>query len=535
MATSFLSNSSGLGRPAGNANTGDGDSDYGSDFSVGEEQLVEKLLQDVASSSGTQAATRGSPNDDDANEHNGLGSGNGQRHAPFTTFNRATISSPRNPTTTRLTRELSPNSEVSDTWSRGQADVSSDSIGYPDLSRALSTLDPKEDEALRHDLSPPPPSSGKGADTRSPLQRFRTFPRRPLTVTDMAAGAWCELQYWYTLTRLPGGRKPKTPAMRAGTRVHQTLEDQVHTPVQVDIVSKEEAFALRLWNIVQGLRTLRDTGLTRELEVWGQVEGEIFNGVIDQLSHESPNSSFEEELNMSNPSSQQSSIEGFLGRRNKTVYLTDIKTRGSDRLPNGIALRPARVQLFLYHRLLSGMASDELDYSAILDRYGINGEARFSDGFIAQMGGLHDEIFYDADSEVESDAPDAQAPDLIRYRSVSQIIPLLRDELKETFPLGSASIGNLLSVQYRHREDGRILGNNSFPNDSGALEAYMKDNLRWWRGDREPEGVNIEETFKCGLCEFAESCQWRKDKEVEFLKKKRAMQTSTTSNSSTGT
>jgi len=393
----------------------------------------------------------------------------------------------------------------------------------------LSTLEPKANKAQQPNRPSSLPADEKGADTRSPLQRFRTFPRRPLTVSDMAAGAWCELQYWYTLTRLPGGRKTRTPAMRAGTRVHQTLEDEVHSAVQVDIVSKEEAFALRLWNIVQGLRTLRDTGLTRELEVWGQIQGEVLNGVIDQLTHESPNSSFEEELNLANPGSsqQQSSIKDFLGRGNKTVYLTDVKTRGSDRLPTGTALRPARVQLFLYHRLLSGMASDELDYSAILDRYGLNGEARFSDGFMAQMGGLYDEVFYDAGSKVDDMADDVQSPDLIRYRSISQIIPLLKAELKETFPLGSASIGNLLAVQYRHREDGRVLGNNSFPNDPETLDAYMEHNLHWWRGERDPEGVTIEETYKCGWCEFAESCQWRKDKEAEFLGKYRAAQKST--------
>jgi exonuclease V len=167
------------------------------------------------------------------------------------------------------------------------------------------------------------------------------------------------------------------------------------------------------------------------------------------------------------------------------------------------------------------MASDKVDYSAIVKRYGLNGVARFSDAFIAQIGNLHDEIFYDADSKIEETPLDVQSPDLIRYRSISQIIPLLKAELKETFPIGSTSLSNLLAVQYRHRDDGRILGNNSFPNDPEAIDVYMKDNLRWWRGEREPEGVAIEEAYKCGWCEFAGTCQWRKDKEVEFLKQKK--------------
>lgn len=360
-------------------------------------------------------------------------------------------------------------------------------------------------------------------DTRTPLQRFRSFPKRPLTVTDLAAGAWCELQHWYTLTRLPGGKRTITPAMRGGSRVHQTLEDEVHTTVRVNITSKEEAFALRLWNIIQGLRTLRDTGITRELEVWGTAHGEIFNGVVDQLTHESPNASFEEELNLadSNTSTQKSSMTDFLEPSHKTVYLVDVKTRGSDRLPTGTALRPARVQLFLYHRLLSDMADDKLNYSAIFERYGLREESRFSDAFMAQIGGLHDEIFYDADSEPSQPLSESYSSDLIAYRSISQIVPLLKDEFKETFPHGSVSIGNLLAVQYRHRDDGHIIGNNSFPNDPGALDNYIKENLRWWRGEREPEGVSIEDAYKCGWCEFAEVCEWRRDKEAEFLEEKR--------------
>ncbi|KAI1740885.1 hypothetical protein F4680DRAFT_88306 [Xylaria scruposa] len=495
------------------ANTGrvgdiDGDSDYGSDFSVGEEQLVNQILADLASDNTATSTVH----------HSSTRGYNGQSDAPSPASARDAILLTGGSTLARA-QSADDDDEFASAAHLERYTVPLDSVEYPDLSRALSNLDSDIQPAQES----PPSAIEEKPDTRTPLQRFRSFPRRPLTVTDLAAGAWCELQHWYTLTRLPGGKRTITPAMRGGTRVHQKLEDEVHTTVQVSIASKEEAFALRLWNIIQGLRTLRDKGKTRELEVWGIVEGELFNGVIDQLSHESPNASFEEELDLasSNASSQQSSITDYLSPSHKKVYITDVKTRGSDRLPSGPALRPARVQLFLYHRLLSNMVADKLDYNAVFERYGLNGEAHFSDAFIAQVGGLHDEIFYDADSEVEDALPEIELPDLIGYRSISQMIPLVKTELRETFPRGSASIGDLLSVEYRHRDTERVLGNNSFPNDPGALEDFMKDNLRWWRGEREPNGVCIEETYKCRWCEFAENCQWRKDKETEFLNNRR--------------
>ncbi|KAI1170635.1 hypothetical protein F4777DRAFT_105378 [Nemania sp. FL0916] len=536
----------------------DGDSDYGSDFSAGEEVLVGEILADLTSGhdSVATAATTAEQS----------------THGQSRPQSQSRAQSAAVPAT-RLARALSSGSSGGDdgentsAWRLEHGAVSVDSVWYPDLSRALSDLQAETDaqgpakskvepepERVSELVSKSPPETKKKAkkkvekvekvekiekveeeDTRSPLQRFRSYPRRPLTVTDMAAGAWCELQHWYTLTRLPGGRRTVTPAMRGGSRVHQTLEDEVHTTVEVTITSREEAFALRLWSLIQGLRTLRDTGITRELEVWGVVEGELFNGVIDQLNYKCPDSLFEEELGLarrpaSASASEQQSITDFMSplhkeKTHKTVYLTDVKTRGSDRIPSGVALRPARVQLFLYHRLLCDMAADKLDYTAVFERYGLDGEVRFSDAFMAQIGSLHDEIFFDADSVVDeiSSEPSfgSDFTELIGYRSINQIVPLLKAELAKTFPRGPNSIGDLLYVQYRQRSDGHIIGGNSFPNDRAALDGYMKDQVQWWRGEREPRGVTIEETNKCGWCEFAETCQWRMSKEAELLKKKK--------------
>ncbi|KAI1334427.1 exonuclease V [Xylariaceae sp. FL0016] len=519
------------------------DSDYASDFSIGEEAIVNRLLDNVANEP-ILSTVSNVPSKD-----------NSQRDAIETVASNSRASTPLRP----IPRDISqlPSSHTLSSGAKTRAGLRGRSqydfalhsldpnahtwtsdVQYPDLSRSLFTIDPR-----------PTPSNSVHAnadDLRSPLERFRTFPKKPLTVTDLSSGAWCELQHWYTLTLLPGGRKTKTAAMRGGSKVHQTLEDQVHTNVHVQITSKEEAFALRIWNVIQGLRTLRDTGMTREFEVWGTIDGQVINGIIDHLSYESPNAGFEKEPQLADPnivsSVSQTSIKNYLLPSCSKVYLTDVKTRGSDRLPTGAALRPARVQLFLYHRLLGNMASGNVDYVAIQERYGLENHARFSDAFMAQIGGLHDEVFYDADSELGeiSSAPEQHAsghpypdaspdlpsrvsppPDLIRYRSLEQLLRLFGSELENTFPHGAASLGDLLAVQYRHRDDGRIIGNNVFPNDPEALDGYMKRNLKWWRGERQADGVPIEEAYKCRSCEFAGDCQWRKDKQVEFLQRKR--------------
>ncbi|KAI1134447.1 exonuclease V [Hypoxylon sp. FL0543] len=536
------------------------ESDYGSDFSIEEESIVNQLLEDLGNNTvslkDTISIASGSaqitlPVGTDVKVANELSTSllffekGDQRHGAGLRVTSENVV-PGNIEAHAVGRGQHGRHSIPPSTMRAPSSIQMGGIQYPDLSRDTTTA--------TSEIPPGLVSVAPSKDSRSPLQRFRSFPKKPLTVSDLSSGAWCELQYWYTLTLLPGGRKTRTPAMQGGSRIHQTLEDQVHTTVQVNVTNKEEAFALRLWNVIQGLRTLRDAGMTRELEVWGIIEGEIVNGIIDQVSHTSPNAAFEQELSLSQLSKgfvtpyskPQAEIMDYLGPQRKKIYLTDVKTRGSDRLPTGAALRPARVQLFLYHRLLGEMASGVVDFAAILDRYGIRPDALFSDAFMAQVGDMHDEIFYDADSDFgkapstpcspqggqengESSASPNQShqtttppPDLIRYRSITQMLPLLQSELRKTFPQGAATLGDLLAVQYRHRDDGRILGNNCFPNDPEALEGYIRQNMKWWRGEKDADGVSIEETYKCRSCEFAERCQWRKDKEAELLQKKRS-------------
>ncbi|KAF7553441.1 hypothetical protein G7046_g7096 [Stylonectria norvegica] len=427
-------------------------------------------------------------------------------------------------------------------------------ISYPDLSHALLKFEAQsgttklprsrefQSEVSRSEVSEDDPFD----DGRSPLQRFRSYPRKPLTVSDLTSGAWCELQYWYTLTRLPGGRRTRTAAMRQGTKIHQKLEDEVHTTVKIDILSKEDGFGLKLWNLVQGLRTLRDTGLTRELEVWGTVDENLVNGIIDGVTYENPNPEFEEELSSqeSQGDYRQSSLTDFFPPKKSDnsrhpgpkIYLTDVKTRGSLAPVSNAQLRPAKIQLLLYHRLLSDMAAGKLDFLKVFRRYGLDPDEPFSDTFIAQIGGLHDEIFVDAPSVSEIDMTDpdgtrgglsssfpgsssSPGPDLVKYRSLRELLPLIENELQLAFPHGEHSLGHMLRVQYVYRTDGRTLDQHDFPVSRQALDAYLTKYMAWWNGERKPKGVEIEEAFKCRTCEFVSDCSWRQGMDEERVRK----------------
>lgn len=403
-------------------------------------------------------------------------------------------------------------------------------------------------------MTPPDPLQNAGEegsaeprplDTRSPLERFRTRPKKGLSVTDLVSPAWCELQYWYSLTH--HGRKKRTPAMKQGSRVHQVLEDQVHTTVRVEIATKEDGWGLRIWNVIQGLRALRNNGLTRELEIWGTIDGLVVNGVIDELSYICPDADLEEtlegpDLKNALPSDQATISDFFkvaakgstlkeatrIKRRTQTkkVYLCDVKTRGVKSLPSGAAFRPTKMQLMLYHNLLSALATNTVDFSVFTDRYGLDPTKVFSDAFITQVGSLNDEFF---DAETSPD-PNTNSPPssqnsldvLLAHSTLATLWELMIQEFQITLPDGPSSLGKALKAEYRSRDAGEIVGSKTFPMDEGELQNYLDHEMAWWKGEREAEGVVVEEAYKCRSCEFAETCEWRLGKVEEATQKSRA-------------
>ncbi|KZL77645.1 defects in morphology protein 1 [Colletotrichum tofieldiae] len=513
----------------------DSDDEYGYDLSLEDETLLSQLITDDPTLTSASSRNPAAPSiasdlgiDTIAEEESLLDD------VPFDALSYRSFGTAKGPLRAGGNRDENP-AVVPSSSPRHTA------VSYPDLNKALSNRKhahspPKQAE----DASPEPAN-----DSRSPLVRFRSFPRKPFTVTDLTAGAWCELQYFYTLTRLPFGRKTRTAAMKQGTKVHQALEDEVHTTVRVEIASKEDGFGLRIWNLIQGLRTLRDTGMTRELEVWGFVDGNLVNGVIDGLSYENPDPEFQEQLSQDSENQSQASITDYFPAKKQAnipqIYLTDVKTRGSMKAPNSPALlRPAKVQLFLYQRFMSEMAANKLDYLRIFRRYGLDPDEPFSDSFIAQIGSLHDELFDtdsspdgdytpssssttngEAEAEESSNRTRTSTPDFIKYRTLRELLPLLVSELLQTFPEGADSVGRLLAVEYRYRGDGSLIDSQVFPMDDRALNLYLDSTMEWWKADRSPRGVQIEEAYKCRMCEFVGDCTWRSAMDEERLQSTR--------------
>ncbi len=390
------------------------------------------------------------------------------------------------------------------------------------------------------------PEGDEKPDTRSPIERFRTAPMKPLSVTDLVSPAWCELQYWYAL-KIRG--KPKqTKAMQKGSVIHKELENQVYTTVRVEIATKEDSWGLRIWNVIQGLRTLQEIGYTRELEIWGTIDGLVVNGVIDEVSFTCPDPELEAQLENRRflgkdelpadqttisdffKASRNTSISGAMGSKKsaiaKKVYICDVKTRSSRKLPTGAGFRPTKMQLMTYHYLLSNLVTDQVDIEVLLNRHELDGDKPFSDSFIARIGTLNEGTSFESQP---SNMPDSSIPSsqdsitiLSGHNSLRQMWSFMIKTYQSLLPAGRESISNVLRAEYRSRDNGELLGSSTLAMDESVLKVYLDHELRWWKGEREPLGVVIEEAYKCKTCDYAEICNWRQKRVAEATEKARA-------------
>ena len=371
------------------------------------------------------------------------------------------------------------------------------------------------------------------------------MPQKPLSVTDLVSPAWCELQYWFTLTKF--GRKPQTQAMKQGSKVHRILEEQIHTTVPVRVESKEDKFGLKIWNTIQGLRTLKETGLTRELEVWGVINGQVVNGIIDEISYNCPDPEMEEvlrkkaEKNGGTLSFGQLNIEQNLTGNTsvwpeslgleRQVYIADVKTRGIKSLPTGVSLRPTWMQLMLYRKLLESLSLNTVDAETIFARYNLRPLEPFSTVFMREVESIGDET---SNTVVEAGSKNPlmladmfeknanpfstlQAIEIQAHNCLLALWSLMISEFSQTISMFS----DILRAEFRYSKTGEIIGSSLIIYDEKVIQDYIDKSMQWWGGEREAQGVEIEEAFKCGMCNFADQCRWRQAKVEEALEKSR--------------
>ena len=250
-------------------------------------------------------------------------------------------------------------------------------------------------------------------------------------------------------------------------------------PVVVKTETAEDRQVVRLIDTYTQLAAVKSGALEREIAVFGDPigSGVVLNGVIDQL--------------------QYSAETGELA-------LLDYKTRVNRTFPSAEQKRGNSLQLMLYKSLLDGFTTGMTTFDLLKTHMGLSFETELSSGprehlLRCGLGSLLPSSIQASDEGQERTVVFGEL-----VRSVSELIVGLG------LPLVSS-----LTLHYQHQASGEDIGVESVDYDEDLMRQLLESSMRFWKGERRASGVDVEDAWKCGMCQFKDVCVWKLQRELE--------------------
>ncbi|XP_049734880.1 exonuclease V [Elephas maximus indicus] len=344
--------------------------------------------------------------------------------------------------------------------------VSAEASGFSDLSDS-EFLDLEDTEVSDASLSKPGPSSEcsgtdrksislqkwkRGLDVSSPMERFHF---KYLYVTDLSTQNWCEQQMVYG-KEFPGFSTPeKATLLDTGASIHLAKELEVQDLVTIPITTKEDAWAIKFLNILSMVPTLQSEGRIREFPVFGEVEGVLLVGVIDELHY---------------------TAKGEL-------ELAELKTRKHPVLPVEAQKKKDGFQVSLYKYIFDAMVKGKMTPASLIHHTKLCPEKPLGPSVLrhAQQGGFS-------------------------VKSLGDLMELVFLSLT----LSDLPVIDILKIEYIHQETATVLGTEIVAFEEKEMRGKVQHYVAYWMGHREPQGVDVEEAWKCRTCDYIDICEWRK-------------------------
>ncbi|XP_004450697.1 exonuclease V [Dasypus novemcinctus] len=349
---------------------------------------------------------------------------------------------------------------------REEETVSADASGFSDMSDSeiLELVDAQESSASVSKTGPSselPGKDGKATslqkwkrdlDVSSPMEQFHL---NYLYVTDLSTQNWCEQQMVYG-KEFPDFLTPEKAAiLETGASIHLARELEVHDLVTIPITTKEDAWATKFLNILSMIPTLQSEGRIREFPVFGEVEGVLLVGVIDELHY---------------------TAKGEL-------ELTELKTRKRPLLPLEAQKKKDCFQVSLYKYIFDAMVQGKVIPASLIHHAKLCPEKPLGPLVQrhAQQGGFS-------------------------VKSLGDLMELVFLSLT----LSDLPVIDILKIEYIHQETATVLGTEIVAFEEKKVRSKVQRYMAYWMGHREPQGVDVEEAWKCRTCNYADICEWRK-------------------------
>jgi exonuclease V len=267
--------------------------------------------------------------------------------------------------------------------------------------------------------------------------------KKSIRVTDIASQYWCErqmeLRYLY-------GDKKKTIEEKKGTMLHEMLENEINIPIILEPKNYADYIYKTLYTSSAALSALKENKKTREIQVFGRMEGFNLVGKVDQLNF-----------------------------RNGSVTVEEDKTRASANLPNAAQTLPNKMQVMFYRAMLEDLRDgnytiDDFRKAYYTERLAITEEFR------RQLAALHIDPSKQSIQHVEKEF-------FAKVHSLGEISDTLYIKYINQFTEETIKI---YKFQYK-RED---------------LEKSKEFVFKYWKGIRKALTVPKDEKWKCNYCVF---------------------------------
>lgn len=257
--------------------------------------------------------------------------------------------------------------------------------------------------------------------------------------------------------------------------INHHLELEVHEVVPVKTVTKEDSWAVKLVNAYQQLAAIKEGKMEREIAVFGDPvqTGVLLTGIIDQVQYCTDT---------------------------QELILTDLKTRRTNSMPGKTQLAGHKLQVMLYKMLLDGLTRGSTKVNCLIGNHSLNPACKISPEVIDYIVNLGMESLFTSQNSCGILG--------INFDNVVKTVCSLITGL-DLPPVSS------LFVSYEYQETNEVIGIQEVMFDSSLVTETLKSAIKFWKGEREPTGPDIEDLWKCDTCQFKDVCVWQKKKSLE--------------------
>ncbi|CAG5116934.1 unnamed protein product [Candidula unifasciata] len=310
----------------------------------------------------------------------------------------------------------------------------------------------------------------------TPLQRYRP---KYLIVSDFVQQYWCEQQLLYRLSPeayllnvSPGvdvsieESAESKEVKERGSDVHLARELEIQVPVEVEVITKEDAWAVKFLNIqTMILAFTKGHRVAREVPVFGVPFGSGFfvYGIIDELQY--------------NPDLH-------------TVEILELKTRKSCYPPRKSQQDKDAFQVGLYAEMFNDLVRGMVTREMVENHLKLTLDTPLS-------GGIQRHI-HQQNKKVK-----------MKIFTCGDILDMVLSQMQSFTCITKGT------VEYVHQESRKQISTFPMTLDQEKLRSLFLKQCEWWRGERGTVGVDVEDCWKCSYCQFAPFCEWRAVKAAE--------------------